>query len=102
MYMMNLLSRYKGALIVIGIIALGFVAYSMVPKGDIGGALSVQAVDPAQGAVEQELITLLLQLRSIKLDLSLFDNAEFQTLQDFSQEPVPEAAGRPNPFAPLE
>lgn len=99
---MSIFTRFKNIFIILVVVAAAFVAYSVFFTGGNTGALTVQEVDPSQTAVEQELIALLLQLKSIKLDPSLFDNADFQSLQDFSQGLVPEPVGRPNPFSPLQ
>lgn len=97
-----MLQRYKNWIIALVVIIAAFVAYSVFFAGKDTSTLTVQTVDPSQTAVEQELIALLLQLRSIKLDLSLFDDNDFKSLQDFSQGLVPEPVGRPNPFQPLK
>lgn len=76
--------------------------YSFFFTGNDTRTLVTQDVDPAQAAVEQELIALLLELRSIRLDVSLFDNTDFTSLTDFSQELVAEPIGRENPFSPLQ
>jgi len=98
---MNILTRYKNIIVTLLVVAAGFVAYSVFFTGGNTNTLTAQNVDPAQTAVEQELIALLLQLRSIRLDLAIFDDAKFQNLKDFSQELVPEPVGRSNPFSPL-
>jgi hypothetical protein len=52
--------------------------------------------------VGKEFLSLLLNIRSIKLDDSIFTSKAFTTLQDFSRPiPVDSNPGRPNPFAPL-
>lgn len=99
---MNLFNKYRNVLTALVVIVVGFVVYSMFFTGGDTRTLVTEDVDPAQTAVEQELITLLLELRSIRLDLSLFDDVDFRSLTDFSQELVPEPVGRPNPFSPLE
>lgn len=99
--MNDFIHRYQNIFVIGGLIILAFVAYSFfAPKGN-SGALTVQNVDPAQGVVEQELLSLLLELRSIKLDVSLFADQRFQGLEDFSQDIVSEPIGRTNPFTPL-
>ncbi len=52
--------------------------------------------------VGNEFVTLLLNIRSIKLDSSIFSDKSFRSLQDFSRPIPPDTnPGRPNPFAPL-
>lgn len=99
--MMDAFKKYQNTLIIVIVIVIGFVIYSVYFAGGSDQALTSQAVDPAQTAVEQELISLLLELRSITLDTGIFTNPEFQSLQDFSQQVVQEPVGRPNPFEPL-
>jgi hypothetical protein len=60
-------------------------------------AVPGQAVNPA-GA---EILALLTEMKSIRLDEGLFSDPTFQSLQDTSVELNPEPKGRPNPFAPL-
>lgn len=60
----------------------------------IGGTL-------AQTSAEQEIVGTLLALRAVTLSGTIFSDPAFTTLQDFGTTIVPEAAGRPNPFAPL-
>lgn len=100
--MINIFKRYRNSILVLVLLAVGFFIYSTFIATPDAGPLTAQSVDTAQTAVEQELIGLLLELRSIQLDLSLFDNPNFRSLTDFSQELVPEPTGRSNPFSPLE
>jgi len=51
--------------------------------------------------VDQEIVRLLIDMRSLRLDGSLFVSPGFGMLHDFSREIVPEPQGRPNPFAPI-
>lgn len=62
------------------------------------GALSNQDAETAT----RDFLTLLLNVRSIKLDNSLFTSNAFSTLQDLSRPINPDTnPGRDNPFAPL-
>jgi hypothetical protein len=59
---------------------------------------NLATIDLNAGKVIQEVNT----LNSIKLDTSIFKNDSFKSLVDYSR-PIPsEAAGRSNPFAPLQ
>ena len=52
--------------------------------------------------IGQEFLATLLNIRTLKLDNSIFLSNEFNTLRDFSVPlTIPEEVGRPNPFAPL-
>ena len=82
-------------------IVLAFVLYGLffAGNGDSGlvSTTSDGDVDPA-GA---ELLAALFSLRSITLDVSLFETPDFKSLVDFSQEIPSEPVGRANPFAPI-
>lgn len=51
--------------------------------------------------VSQELLVTLSNLRTIKLDETIFNDPIFTTLSDFGVVIPPEAIGRRNPFAPI-
>lgn len=53
------------------------------------------------GAVGSSELALLNQVRSLKIDTTLFNDPAFRSLVDYSVEITPENVGRPNPFAPL-
>lgn len=55
---------------------------------------------PSGGIVDKELVGSLLQLRAVSLGGSIFSDPAFMELQDFGTQIIPEAVGRPNPFAP--
>ena len=102
---MELLEKYKTPLIVIAAAILLFVAYRFLfgePTATTP-TLVVQGVE--SGAVaspeEQELLATLLELRELTLNETLFEDPLFQSLEDFSEEILPEPVGRSNPFAPL-
>lgn len=99
--MSDFIRRYRNIIIVISLTVVAFVVYSLFFTGTPRSALMTEEVNATEAAVEQELISLLLQLRSIKLDTALFSNTRFQSLEDFGQEIVDEPVGRTNPFAPL-
>jgi hypothetical protein len=97
---MTFFKRYRTLILAVIIIAIAFFAYSYFFAGERQPILSEQA--PAVGTpVDQDLIALLLQLKSIRLDTAIFNDPAFRSLQDFSQALVPEPIGRTNPFAPL-
>jgi hypothetical protein len=57
---------------------------------------------PVSSQASQEFLALLLNIRSIKLDDSIFSNPAFGVLQDYTIILVPEGnEGRQNPFAPI-
>lgn len=99
--MIALLQRYKNIITIALVVIAAFVAYIIFFTPERSAPLSVTAVSGAESAVEQELLTLLLELRSITLDESIFSDDRFRALKDLSQDIVTEPIGRPNPFAPL-
>lgn len=98
--MIALLQKFKAVIIAVLVIAIAFFVYSYFFAKPTEPVLSVQAVSNTP-SVDQDLIALLLQLKSIKLDDAIFSDSAFKSLQDFSQELVQEPVGRNNPFAPL-
>lgn len=62
-----------------------------------GGAVTPGPVDKDT----QQILEILLALRAVKLDETLFSNQAFISLKDFSTQIIPEPVGRPDPFAPL-
>jgi len=99
--MNDFIQRYQNIFVIVGLIILAFIGYSFFFTGKDVAPLTAESVDPSQSAVEQELIGLLLELRSIQLDESLFSDRRFKNLKDFNQDIVSEPVGRTNPFAPL-
>ena len=66
-------------------------------------AFDTGAVSPGEGAVlGQEFLTLLLNVKNIRLDDSIFTDPAFATLRDSSIVLIQDGnEGRPNPFAPI-
>ena len=48
-----------------------------------------------------EVLSLLNQIKSIKIDATIFDSKVYKTLQDYSVVVPPQNVGRQNPFAPV-
>ena len=78
------------------IIVLAFVGYGVffAPKSEEGLTQSAAVTDP-----DQDIIVLLLQLKSMTLDNRIFSYPRFSSLRDFGQELRAEPVGRQNPFA---
>ena len=65
-----------------------------------GGANSPLSVNDT--AISDKFLTLLLNMKTIKLDQSIFSDVAFTSLRDFSTTIAPETnPGRANPFAPI-
>ncbi|MBI5645222.1 hypothetical protein HY970_03945 [Candidatus Kaiserbacteria bacterium] len=56
---------------------------------------------PSSQSSEQELVGTLLELRSVNLNGTIFNDRAFMSLHDFGTTIVAEPVGRTNPFAPL-
>jgi hypothetical protein len=71
---------------------------------DLGGAPTVnqEAVPDLSSIGAQDFLALLLSVRNIKLDDSIFSDPAFASLHDSTIVLVPDGTeGRPNPFAPF-
>lgn len=72
------------------------------------GGVKKQAVAPSSSSNTpasgsgQEFATQLLTIQNITLNLDLFNDPVFKSLQDFSQEINDQPISRPNPFAPID
>ena len=74
---------------------------SSVPVAVSPGANSASVLDGAS-SITQDFLSLLLSVKSIKLDDAVFSDPVFLSLQDSSILLVPDGTeGRPNPFAPI-
>lgn len=90
----------KKILIALGILIVVFVAYRMFFAKAPEAPLSSETPSglPAE---DGDLLSLLLQLKSITLSSDLLTDPTFVTLQDFTVKLVPEPVGRRNPFAAI-
>ncbi len=94
-----MLALLKKHMVLIGIIAAAAIALYFYSSRSSGALLtSSEAVD---SPVSQEVLATLGNLRTIKLDNSIFSDPLFMSLSDFGVSIPPAAAGRRNPFAPV-
>ena len=99
---MQFISRYKTVIIIAVIIIVAFIGYSYFFTGNTNApALASEDVTNQNAAVDADLISLLLTLKGINLDDSIFGDPAFQSLTDFGKDLIPEPVGRSNPFAPI-
>jgi hypothetical protein len=63
------------------------------PSGELMGSTGA--------GVGDDILPVLLAIKSIRLDNSFFTDPAFNSLQNFGVQLTPEEAGRDNPFAPL-
>lgn len=98
--MAEIFKKYRNILLLI-LLGLGaWWGYSSF-FGGAAPAPDLVAESKATSEVGKDLLDLLLESNTIKLDSAIFQNDIFGRLQDFGKPIPPETAGRPNPFAPL-
>ena len=99
--MIEMLSHNK---IVIGVLALLVGAgawYGLSGSSSPTDLLVTEDFTTPSSESDKDLVSTLLQLRSVSLEGTIFSDPAFQGLQDFGSQIIPEPVGRPNPFAPL-
>lgn len=91
----------KKNIIVIGVIIVVLVAaaYFYFHRDNSSDALLTTGNTTT---VDNDLLNALHQLRSLKLDNSIFSNPVWLSLGDFGKVISPQPLGRPNPFSPLD
>ena len=97
---MYMLAKYQNIIVIAVVLVIAFGVYSYFFSGKQESILSTENVS-AQAPADQDLIALLLDLKSISLNEEIFSDAAFKSLSDFSKDLVAEPVGRSNPFAPL-
>jgi len=103
--MKELFQEHRKKIITGVVIVLLFAAYSALsPSGaePQGTLVARSAQVSANFQAGKEILALLVDLKSIRLDGSLFADPVFQSLEDFSIPIEPEPRGRTNPFAPVD
>lgn len=96
--MMNFLKQYSTVISFVVIVAVLYGGYVLFFAE---GTEPVVEVTETNATPDQDLIALLFELKSIRLDSALFEDQLFKALKDFGRDLVSEPVGRPNPFAPL-
>jgi|TARA_B100001971_G_scaffold73246_3_gene67609 hypothetical protein len=98
---MGIFKKYKTTILIIAIAIMAGVAYTILFGGEDSTLLVSERQDNAASVEESNLLTFLLDLRSVKLDENIFSDPVFKSLEDFGQELTAEPIGRENPFAPI-
>lgn len=99
--MFDSLKKNKILLIVFVAVALLFAWFTLSGGSNTAPSrVLTTASSSSRVAVDQDILRLLLDMRSISLDGSVFNTPAFVLLRDFGREIVPEPVGRENPFAP--
>ena len=97
---MGIFKKYKNIILGVIIFAIAGFAYTLFIDKTDEGLLTSEVKGTDNTVLETDLLSILIDLRLIKLDDDIFSNQVFQSLRDFGQDIVPEPVGRENPFAP--
>lgn len=92
----------KKGFVIVGLVVmllLGFFFYSLSGKQQDSAQMTVLPASPLDAKLGRELLSALAELKSTKLDRSIFDDPVFNSLRDFGVEIAPLPVGRRNPFA---
>ncbi len=97
-------SEIKNIVIFVAILGGLYFAYSFFFADETSSPTVVTAAPGGGGSVGGEVLPLLLELKKIKLDQSIFSDQVFLQLKNFGVELflVESDKGRVNPFAPLD
>lgn len=103
---MQTLLRNKFWLIGIGVLVAGALWYALSSQGaPASDAVLTSSTGSGASATadasSQDVVEMLLALRAISLDGTVFTNPAFIALKDYSTQIQPEPVGRQNPFAPI-
>jgi hypothetical protein len=96
--MLDTIKNNKALVILLAIVIAFFVWFGMSEKAPTTNDLLTAEGGAESSAAEQELLKLLLDMRSIRLDGTLFEKPAFNSLHDFGKEIMQEPVGRTNPF----
>lgn len=83
-----------GVLVILGVLYWYFFGGSSTPPPPVSETL------PASDAA-QEFLDLAGELATVSFDPTIFSDPRFSSLVDISTAVIPEAEGRPDPFAPF-
>lgn len=97
---MEQFSQYKFYIIALLALMIAVGAWWFLSAEPQDGELLATDSPTGGGLVDKELVGSLLQLRAVSLAGAIFSDPAFMDLQDFGTQIIPEAVGRPNPFAP--
>ena len=75
--------------------------YNYLIRVDTTGGVLINQDSADTSKMGAEVLTALNQLKTLKLDDSIFKDKTFVSLEDFSKPLSPEPVGRINPFSPI-
>ncbi len=89
------------AVVIIGALIVTFYLFSKNSTPSSTDSLVQVQNTPDASAASARILNLLNQIKSLKIDTTLFSDPAYKTLVDYSVS-IPEVnVGRPNPFAPI-
>ena len=91
--------------VVMGVIVITAVCFFVCQyrtNADSSNEALVSVENGAIGQAGNEMLQLLLKLKSLSLDENIFEDEAFQNLKDFSLKLQEQPVGRNNPFAPVK
>lgn len=94
-------SEVKNIVIFVAILAGLFFSWKFF-FSESDPATSVVGPTGSGGDVGGDILPLLQDLKTIKLDAKVFDDPIYKSLKNYGVELPKEDSGRPNPFAPVE
>ena len=94
-------SIVKTIIVVLVLAGVGFFGYNYLTRTDIPSDVLIQQDTVDTSKMGAEVLTALNQLKTLKLDSSIFQDKTFISLQDFSKPLNSEPVGRINPFSPI-
>ncbi len=80
------------------LLVIGAIGYYFYSSGSNGSASSSFTISSATSSVGANVLGLLNQIHSLKIDASLFQSPVYQSLNDFTVQVPPEPIGKSNPF----
>lgn len=99
--MVEIIKQNKPLFIVLAIVIVLFIAYGASDKAPAGALIQKQSAASSSSA-EREILQLLKDVQSIKLDGSVFQDPAFASLRDFGRRIIQEPTGKVNPFLQSE
>lgn len=99
--MITFIKQNKLLTIVAVIFIFGVAYYTFSSSGNSTQPVLSTSSDASSSAATQQLLVVLANLRTIRLDDTVFKDPVFLSLSDFGVVISPEAVGRRNPFAPF-
>jgi len=87
--------------IIITILITSLGVHSLILAKEDAGSLVSANENNVDDVAEREILSLLLDLRAIDLDSSIFESEAFKSLKDFGVTLAKEPVSRVNPFAPI-